>query len=150
MYTISSYRKWFQDLGGVHTRKLRSRFPSFQVFKLIDSWVNFDFWVSKTHLSRILGLNLTKEFYPSWEIQVSLPCSTRLVLTTSFGTDLIDRWFHVTNQHHCALSIYVCLLIVGGEVREWNKHTVAAAAPSPAAVYDTLQSTVFPFHSRCY
>ena len=26
----------------------------------------------------------------------------------------------------------------------------AAAAPPPAAVYITLKSTVFPFHSRCY
>ncbi len=50
--------------------------PSFEVFEvleLINSWFNFEFWVSGTRLSRRFDSNLTKAFYPSLQCQVSYP-----------------------------------------------------------------------------
>jgi len=42
-------------------------------FWTLDSWLNFDFRVSGTRLSRLLDSNLTKVFYPSLRCQVSYP-----------------------------------------------------------------------------
>ena len=63
--------------GASGQENLAPSFEVFEVLELIDSWFNFEFWVSGTRLSRLFDSNLTKAFYPSLQCQVSYPIKAR-------------------------------------------------------------------------